>query len=275
MPSNREAYFEALKLDIPKSVIEFALKEVNGFSNLELTKNFDEEITDYLFFKNAIDRYLNGEMIEYIFNKSYFLSTPFFVNKDVLIPRQETEQLVLRTIELIKEIFGDNKVNIADICTGSGCIGISIAKELNNNNYFLTDISKEAIRVAKKNAEELLGETKIKFLQGDMLEPLKELKLDVIVCNPPYISDIKGIDGKTWKQEPHLALLAEPATLYYEKLLKEYMPIVNDKYLLAFEIGEDMKEKLMKLVDKYCPKATYFFENDIYGKTRFLFIKNN
>ena len=275
MPSNREAYFEALKLDIPKSVIVFALKEVNGFSNLELTKNFDEEITDYLFFKNAIDRYLNGEMIEYIFNKSYFLSTPFFVNKDVLIPRQETEQLVLRTIELIKEIFGDNKVNIADICTGSGCIGISIAKKLNNNNYFLTDISKEAIRVAKKNAEELLGETKIKFLQGDMLEPLKELKLDVIVCNPPYISDIKGIDEKTWKQEPHLALLAEPATLYYEKLLKEYMPIVNDKYLLAFEIGEDMKEKLMKLVDKYCPKATYFFENDIYGKTRFLFIKNN
>ena len=275
MPSNREAYFEALKLDIPKSVIEFALKEVNGFSNLELTKNFDEEITDYLFFKNAIDRYLNGEMIEYIFNKSYFLSTPFFVNKDVLIPRQETEQLVLRTIELIKEMFGDNKVNIADICTGSGCIGISIAKELNDNYYFLTDISKEAIRVAKKNAEELLGETKIKFLQGDMLEPLKELKLDVIVCNPPYISDIKGIDEKTWKQEPHLALLAEPATLYYEKLLKEYMPIVNDKYLLAFEIGEDMKEKLMKLVDKYCPKATYFFENDIYGKTRFLFIKNN
>ena len=275
MPSNREAYFEALKLDIPKSVIEFALKEVNGFSNLELTKNFDEEITDYLFFKNVIDRYLNGEMIEYIFNKSYFLSTLFFVNKDVLIPRQETEQLVLRTIELIKEMFGDNKVNIADICTGSGCIGISIAKELNDNNYFLTDISKEAIRVAKKNAEELLGETKIKFLQGDMLEPLKELKLDVIVCNPPYISDIKGIDGKTWKQEPHLALLAEPATLYYEKLLKEYVPIVNDKYLLAFEIGEDMKEKLMKLVDKYCPKATYFFENDIYGKTRFLFIKNN
>ena len=275
MPSNREAYFEALRLDIPKSVIEFALKEVNGFSNLELTKNFDEEITDYLFFKNAIDRYLNGEMIEYIFNKSYFLSTPFFVNKDVLIPRQETEQLVLRTIELIKEMFGDNKVNIADICTGSGCIGISIAKELNDNNYFLTDISKEAIRVAKKNAEELLGETKIKFLQGDMLEPLKELKLDVIVCNPPYISDIKGIDEKTWKQEPHLALLAEPATLYYEKLLKEYVPIVNDKYLLAFEIGEDMQEELMKLVDKYCPKATYFFENDIYGKTRFLFIKNN
>ena len=272
MPSNREAYFEALKFDIPKTVIEFALKEVNGFSNLDLTKNFDEEIKDYPFFKNAIKRYIDGEMIEYIFNKAYFLSNSFLVNKDVLIPRQETEQLVLRTIELIKEMFGDQNIKIADVCTGSGCIGITIAKELPNNNYFLTDISKEVLRVAKNNTN-ICPESNIKCLQGDMLEPLKGIKLDVIVCNPPYIADIKGIDEKTWKQEPHLALLAEPATLYYEKVLGEYSSIVNSKYLLAFEIGEDMKEELTKLVDKYCPNATYFFENDIYGKTRFLFIK--
>ena len=273
MPSNREAYFEALKLDIPKAVIEFALKEANGFSNLELTKNFDEEIKDYPFYKNAIKRYVDGEMIEYIFNKAYFLSSPFMVNKDVLIPRQETEQLVLRTIEIIKEMFTDKLINIADVCTGSGCIGISIAKALPMNNYFLTDISKEALRVAKKNAEALINNTSIKFLNGDMLEPLKGQKLDVIVCNPPYISNIEGIDEKTWKQEPHLALVAEPATLYYEKVLSEYSSIVNSKYLLAFEIGEDMKEELTKLVEKYCPNTTYFFENDIYGKTRFLFIK--
>lgn len=272
MPSNREVYFEALKLDIPKAVIEFALKEVNGFSNLELTKNFDEEIKDYIFFKNAIKRYQDGEMIEYIFNKAYFLSTPFFVNKDVLIPRQETEQLVLRTIELIKEIFDENRINIADVCTGSGCIGISIAKALPNNTYYLTDISKEALRVAKNNTK-ALGDIDIKCLLGDMLEPLKEIKLDVIVCNPPYISKTENIDKRTWDQEPHLALLAEPATLYYEKVLSEYSSIVNSKYLLAFEIGEDMKEVLTKLVEKYYPDTTYFFENDIYGKTRFLFIK--
>lgn len=273
MPSNREAYFEALKLDIPKSVIEFALQEVNGFSNLELTKNFDEEIHDYLFFKNAIERYINGEMIEYIFNKAYFLSTPFFVNKDVLIPRQETEQLVLRTIELIKEMFGDQIIKIADVCTGGGCIGLSIALSLPNNNYLLTDISKEALRVAKKNAEALINNTNIKFLNGDMLEPLKGQKLDVIVCNPPYISNIEGIDEKTWKQEPHLALLAEPATLYYEEVLKNYSSIINSKCLLAFEIGEDMIDELTNLVENYCPNASYFFENDMYGKTRFLFIK--
>ena len=273
MPSNREAYFEALKLDIPKSVIEFALQEVNDFSNLELIKNFDEEIHDYLFFKNAIERFINGEMIEYIFNKAYFLSTPFFVNKDVLIPRQETEQLVLRTIELIKEMFGDQIIKIADVCTGSGCIGLSIVLSLPNNNYLLTDISKEALRVAKKNAEALINNTNIKFLNGDMLEPLKGQKLDVIVCNPPYISNIEGIDEKTWKQEPHLALLAEPTTLYYEEVLKNYGSIINPKYLLAFEIGEDMIDELTNLVENYCPNAFYFFENDMYGKTRFLFIK--
>ena len=272
MPSNREAYFEALKLDIPKSIIEFALKEVNGFSNLELTKNFDEEIKDYPFFKNAINRYVNGEMIEYIFNKSYFLSTPFFINKEVLIPRQETEQLVLRTVEIIKEMFGENVINIADVCTGSGCIGISVAKALPNNNYFLTDISKEALRVAKNN-KVLCPESNIKFLQGDMLNPLKETKLDVIVCNPPYISNISDIDEKTWKQEPHLALLANPSTLYYEIVIKECSSIMNHTYLLAFEIGEDMEESLTQLVEKYCSKATYFFEKDMYGKTRFLFIK--
>ena len=272
MPSNREAYFEALKLDIPKSIIEFALKEVNGFSNLELTTKFDEEIKDYVFFKNAIQRYVNGEMMEYIFNKAYFLSTPFFVNKDVLIPRQETEQLVLRTLELIKEIFSENEINIADVCTGSGCIGISIAKVLPNNHYFLTDISKEALRIAKNNTN-LLKDVDIKCLQGDMLEPLKNNKIDVLVCNPPYISNIEEIDEKTWKQEPHLALVAEPATLYYEKVLKDCRSVLSSKYLLAFEIGEDMKEQLEELVIKYCPNAAHFFENDMYGKTRFLFIK--
>ena len=273
MPSNREAYFEALKLDIPKSVIEFALQEVNGFSSLELTKNFDEEISDYPFFKNAIKRYSDGEMIEYVFSKAYFLSTPFFVNKDVLIPRQETEQLVLRTIELFKEMFNEQEINIADVCSGSGCIGLSIAKTLPNNHYFISDISKEALLVSEKNAKELCENVDIKCLQGDMLEPLKGLKLDVIVCNPPYISNIEGIDERTWKQEPHLALLAEPATLYYEKVLKDCSSILNSQYLLAFEIGEDMEEELTELVNKYLPSTTYFFEKDIYGKTRFLFIK--
>ena len=194
------------------------------------------------------------------------------VNKDVLIPRQETEQLVLTTIEIIIEMFGDKVITVADVCTGSGCIGISIAKALPNNHYFLTDISKEALRVSKNNTN-LCSEADIKCLQGDMLEPLKDKKLDVIVCNPPYISNIDGIDERTWKQEPHIALLAEPDTIYYEEVLKGCSYIMKNKYLLAFEIGEEMEEELKELIKKYLPSSTYFFEKDIYGKTRFLFIK--
>lgn len=273
MPSNREAYFSALDKGVSKSIIDFALQEINGFDYSELSIHLDDEIKDINRFESAIDRYLNGEMIEYIFNKAYFLSTPFYVDKNVLIPRQETEQLVLRTKDLIIRMFGNEQIAIADVCTGSGIIGLSLKKALNNSDVYLTDISKEALGVANKNAS--LLKLDVKCLEGDMLVPLivNNVICDVIVCNPPYISNTSTIDKKTWEQEPHLALLASPNTLFYEKLLKEYTKVVSNKFLIAFEIGEDMEESLTKLVAKYCPNVEHFFEKDIYGKTRFLFIK--
>ena len=129
MLSNREAYFEAIKLGVPKPIVYFALQEVNGFNSLELTTKFEEEIKNYSLFKESIDRYLNGEMIEYIFNEAYFLGSPFFVDKNVLIPRQETEQLVLETEKMIKEMF-DGVVSVADVCAGSGAIGLSLNRLL-------------------------------------------------------------------------------------------------------------------------------------------------
>ena len=275
MPSNREAYFEAIKLGVPKPVVDFALREINGFNYLELTTNFESEIKNYSFFKESINRYLDGEMIEYIFNKAYFLGSPFYVDKNVLIPRQETEQLVLETGKLIQEMF-DNDINVADVCCGSGAIGLSLNKLLPNNQYFLSDISKEAMRVSKINAKSFNQLENTSFLEGDMLKPFIDanLKLDVIVCNPPYIENIESIDKKTLEQEPHLALLASPNTKFYEELMKNSFIVLNDKYLIAFEIGEDMKESMETLVRKYYPNDEFSFQEDIYGKTRFLFIKH-
>ena len=275
MPSNREAYFLAINKGVSKSIVDFVLQEINGFTYSELAQHLDDEIKDYDKFQNAIERYLNGEMIEYVLNKAYFLSTPFYVDKNVLIPRQETEQLVLRTKELIKDMYGTSKITIVDVCTGSGIIGLTLKKELNKDDVYLTDISESALEVAKKNAE--LLNLNAKCLLGDMLSPLidNKIKCDVIVCNPPYISDVSTIDEKTWSQEPHIALLANPDTFFCEKVLKDYQKVVKDKYLLAFEIGEDMEESLKQLVIKFCADASYSFEKDIYGKTRFLFIKKD
>ena len=274
MPSNREAYFEAIKLGIPKPVVDFALREINDFSYLELTTNFDKEIKGYDAFKSAMRRYSNGEMIEYIFNKAYFLSMPFYVDKNVLIPRQETEQLVLETKKIINEMF-IGSLDIADVCSGSGAIGLSLNKLLLNHRYYLSDISKEAICVSKINYEKL-ALSNASFIEGDLLKPFIEnaIKLDVIVCNPPYIPSKDTIDSRTWEQEPHLALLAEPNTKFYEELLRDSHKVLKDKYLIAFEIGEDMEEAMTELVKKYCPNDIYYFQKDMYDKTRFLFIKH-
>ena len=274
MPSNREAYFEALKMNVPKTVIDFALQEVNGFNYLELTQKYDEEISNHQLFINSIKRYIDGEMIEYVFNKTYFLSFPFYVNKNVLIPRQETEQLVKLTLEQIHKMFGDSRVDIADVCTGSGAIGVTISKALPNSGVFLTDISEEALEVARINADKV-GNKNIDIFKGDMLSPLidNNIKLDVLVCNPPYIEDVTTIDERTWKQEPHLALLASPSTFFYEKVFKDCQKAMKTKFLLAFEIGEDMEESLTTLIKKYFDKCDYQFIKDIYEKTRFLFIK--
>ena len=274
MSTNRELYFQYKKEGIPDTVIYFALEEINDFNHLELTNNFDQEIKDENRFVSAMKRYQNGEMIEYIFNKAYFLSKPFYVDQNVLIPRQETEQLVLNTAKLIKDTFHKDNLKIVDVCTGSGCIGISLAHIFNNSKVILSDISSEALAVSSRNIKEHKL-TNVSTRQGDMLAPFIEdgYQFDAIICNPPYIENESTIDEKTWKQEPHLALLAKPGTLFYERVFQDYLKIVKDEFIMAFEIGEDQEEALTKLVNKYCSGCSFYFEKDMYNKTRFLYIK--
>lgn len=271
MSTNRELYFRYKKEGIPDTVIYFALEEINGYDHVILTNRFDEQIKDEKRFIEAMNRYSNGEMIEYIFNKAYFLSRPFYVDKNVLIPRQETEQLVIDSIKYIKELFKGKNINIADVCTGSGAIGVSLADTFIESNVYLSDISSEALNVAKRNGESLKNTN---YLEGDMLKPFidKNIHLDVLVCNPPYIEDITTIDKKTWEQEPHLALLAKPCTYFYEQILKDYSKVMNRKFIIAFEIGEDMEEAMTSLIQKYLPNSKYSFKKDIYDRTRFAFI---
>ena len=275
MPKIREVYFKSLnnkKDHVSESDLRDLLIMVNRLkSYTDLTIHFDDEMNGLETYKSLFNRLQNGEMIQYILNQASFLGDKYYVNESVLIPRQETEQLVSLTSDFIKYNF-DKNITIADVCTGSGVIGISLAREFRHAKVYATDISKEALAVAKQNSATFNVE--IEFLQGNMIDPLldNDIKLDVLVCNPPYIENEEGIDSRTWKYEPHLALLAKPATKYYEMIINSINNIMKEHFLIAFEIGEDMEESLTKILQENNLDGCYRFEKDIYGKLRFLFI---
>lgn len=220
--------------------------------------------------EEALKRLENGEPIQYIIGNVNFYGNTFNVNKNVLIPRFETEELVEKTIKLIKENF-NNKVDILDLCTGSGCIAITLNKEL-NSNVDASDISTYALEVAIKNNK--LNNTNVNFIHSDIFNNI-EKKYDVIISNPPYISYNEEIMDIVKNNEPHLALYASNDGLYfYEEILKNCSNYLKDKYLIAFEIGYLQGEKVKHLAYQYLDNIDVWVEKDLQGKDRFVFIKN-
>ena len=273
MPTNREVYFHLLKENnkyLNKSVIVSLLADANGFDDrMILYSNFDKEVKDTEHLFACVEQVKKGIPYQYVLGYSYFLGNKIVVNKDVLIPRQETEQLTVDVLVFINNIFKKNESPvIADVCTGSGAIACAIEKEIPNAQIYGTDISKEALEVAEQNVN------KVQLLEGNMVDPLieKGIKLDVLICNPPYIQNEKRIDEQVWKYEPHLALLAKPGTKYYEEIFSKANLIMKEHYLMAFEIEDDMEKPLIELMNKYLDGVTYRFHKDIYDKMRFLYI---
>ena len=216
----------------------------------------------------AKKRLENGEPIQYIVGNVDFYHSKFKVNKNVLIPRFETEELVDKTIKYIKEYLPGN-LDIADLGTGSGCIAISLKKEL-GCNMDAVDISKDALEVAKENA--LDNKVDITFYEGDFLDPLNK-KYDVIISNPPYISYDEEIMEVVKKNEPHLALYADNEGLAcYETILKNVKKYLKEKSMIAFEIGYMQGEQIKNMIFKYLPEAEVKIEKDLSGKDRFVFI---
>ena len=271
MSSYRDYYFSLKKnnkYNFTDTIIYSLFYDVSGLDESHLLIHFDDEIND----KEKLDKYISriesGDPYQYVLGYTYFLGNKFYVNKDVLIPRQETEQLVLNTIQLIKENF-DHKVNVLDMCSGSGCIGISIAKNI-DAEVDMVDISENANKVAHKN--NILNKTNCRIYKSDMFNDIPVRKYDVIISNPPYIKDESSVDFHTMMNEPHLALFASPQTKFYEEIMAKCIDFLAKTGILTFEIEEDMEDGLTELVNKYLPGSLYFFQKDIYNKTRFLYI---
>lgn len=240
--------------------------------------NIDTQLAYYLYkylnnldvYKEAIDKLIKGIPVQYIVGNVDFYGLIFEVNENVLIPRFETEELVEKTINYIKNFF-KNKVDIVDIGTGSGCIAISLKKNL-VCNMDAVDISNKALEVANKNAEKL--EAEISFYNGDLLNPLNK-KYDVIISNPPYIADNEEIMEMVKNNEPHIALYADNEGLKnYEEILKNAKTYLKDKSMIIFEIGQTQGIKIREIALKYFPDSTIKIEKDMQGRDRFIFIFN-
>ena len=236
----------------------------------------DEEVEDELYqaFQAGIKRYMDGEPIQYIKGKETFFSRDFIVNEGVLIPRYETEELVENILYKIDDYFEDyESIDLCDVGTGSGAIAISLALEESKLNVVATDISKEALEVARLNAQELGAN--IEFYQGDRLEPLidREMKVDIFVSNPPYIPVEQDIESVVKDNEPHVALFGGNDGLYfYRKIFSKVQSVIKDRALLAFEMGFDQRELMCQAVELYFPNIPYEIIKDINGKDRMLFI---
>ena len=240
-------------------IVKLGISEIEAQELINVSKDINK---DY-------DLLLKQYPIQYLIGYVNFYGYKILVDNRVLIPRYETEYLVEKTINYIKRIFDKKKIKILDLCTGSGAIAIAIQKEL-NANVSASDISKEALDLASENAK--INDSSIDFIKSDLLNNINE-RFDVIISNPPYISKNEEIMESVKKYEPHLALYAEDNGLYnYDKILGAISKNINNKYLIAFEIGCTQGEEISKMINKYLPKSRYIIEKDLSNKDRYVFI---
>lgn len=226
-------------------------------------------------FKEAVLLHAKGTPVQYIIGYEDFYGRSFIVNEHVLIPRPETEELVLGTIERVERLFGKNKlIDVVDIGTGSGAIAITLKLERPELNVVASDISEDALCVAKENAERLSAE--VIFEKGDLLAPFLEKgqKFDVVISNPPYIpiSDREEMSIVVTEHEPHQALFAGEDGLDLYRRFKEQLPfVVKEKALVGFEIGAGQSQAVTNLLQEAFPTAKIETVYDINGKDRIVF----
>lgn len=210
-----------------------------------------------------------GVPIEHITHQKEFMKLSFFVDKNVLIPRQDTEILVEEVINIAKK---NNAKKILDLCTGSGAIAVSLAKYLPQAEITAIDISNEALKIAKKNAISNNGENQITFISSDMFTNLNEEKFDIIVSNPPYIKTnvIKNLDIQV-QNEPYIALDGGKDGLdFYKKIINESYQYLKYNGYLCLEIGFDQKIDVIELIENTESFTGTYSKKDLFDNDRII-----
>ena len=268
-------YFSKAGVDSPRLTAEMLLSYVLKLSRIDLYTNFDRVIEKPQLNKLhiLIKRTSDHEPVAYLIGRTEFYSLEIEVNKFTLIPRPETELLVERAIELMRDRRG--RQYVCDLCTGSGCVGVAIAKNFENCEILATDICDSALQVAAKNVKKHGVEDKVKLLSGDLFDPvLPELdvdKFDLIVSNPPYVSveEFENLDSNVRVYEPKLALLAgEDGLDIYRRIAEQVDNYLADGGVLMLEIGYAQGSAVKELLEQAGCFEEIKIEKDFQGHDR-------
>jgi release factor glutamine methyltransferase len=249
----------------------YLIEEYLNFQRIDLVIQPEFKITDeaFLLFSNALEALKKEIPIQYILGKTEFYGLPLVVNNHTLIPRPETEELV----EWILDTIDSSKsLQIIDIGTGSGCIPISLAKKALNTTVFAVDISKDALKIAKKNAA--LNKVSIHFIEKNILQTTTlPQKFDVIVSNPPYVRELEkvAIKKNVLENEPHLALFVDDDNplLFYDKIADLAKEHLTKNGFLFFEINQYLGTETFALLRKKGFKSIEL-KKDLLGNDRMI-----
>ena len=264
------------KKEMDLNTLRAFLFELCNDENINLYLEKDNEARKSIVdkYESGVKRLIEGEPLNCVLGYSYFYGYRLKVDEAVLIPRFETEELVGRVLSGYDEYFKDQKIDLADVGTGSGAIAIALKKEEDNLNVYASDISKEAREVAILNAQN--NQADIRFFEGSMLKPLIEnnIKLDILVSKPPYIRNDEVVEHSVRDYEPNVALFGgDDGLKFYRMIFEDAHKVLKERSMMFFEMGYDQKEKLTALAKEFFPSADINVYKDINNKDRMLVIK--
>ena len=243
------------------SRVDFLIRRNDPFDEVQMKQSAD--------YQALIHRRSEGYPVQYLTGSTEFMGLPFLVNESVLIPRQDTEVLVETALAMMKP-----ECRLLDMCTGSGCILLSLAKLGTVAEGVGVDISEGALKVAERNRENL-GLPQVRLVHSNLFESVEGV-FDMIVSNPPYIPNDEELEHSVKDFEPHVALFGgDDGLKFYRIIFERSKLILNEKSMLAFEIGYNQKEALMAEAAKYFPDSKIEVLKDMNGKNRMLFIYNH
>ena len=262
--------------NIDQNQKKLALEQVLNLSIPEILLNKEKTLTkkEQKTYQKIEKKLKKGKPIEHITKEKNFYGYKFYVNKNTLIPRAETEYLIEETNKLIEKHLKNKQINIIDIGTGSGVIAITLKKLNQNANITATDISRKALKVAKKNQKS--HKTDINFIKTDLYKNVKQ-KYNVIISNPPYIpTNSKNVELQVQKNEPHIALFGGKDGLdCYKRIIKNIKQITEKEHIIAFEIGEDQGEPIKRLIKEQFPNDKVIIKKDYNNFERYVYAVSN